>query len=293
MMMYTFNILVLLFFYQLDLSESFSFDDPDSWVEEFPNCGGRNQSPINIDLRTVTYKKYPNSFTIYNENRKPYNYTLCNDGMALKLSGNYADGQKSYLSGGPFGKDEYEFDHVQFIWSASDDEQSGHQLADLNYQMETHWIHFKQEYGTLENAKNFPDGIVIVGGLWAVKDDIDETALTTKIVPQLVNVSQPNTKTPIEPFTFSDLEAEPDSSVDAYLYFGSETVPPCAPATWAVLKFTYYLTSAELSAFRAVTLENGANHNMRPVQPLEDREIYQTPKVSGQVITMMDLLNPI
>jgi carbonic anhydrase len=145
---------------------------------------------------------------------------------------------------------------VQFHFHAP----SEHTVNGKHFQMEMHFVH-QAEDGEL----------AVVGVL------IEEGAHNPGIAPLWEHLGHaPGTSMTVRiPAGFGDHIFSGDAC-GVYHYDGSLTTPPCSEGVmWYIRKTPSQLSKEQIAAFTAVY-----DHNNRPVQPLNDRELYLDKKPS-------------
>lgn len=71
----------------------------------------------------------------------------------------YAPGIQPSITGGPLGRDSYEFVNIHFHWA------SEHTVNSKQYEAEMHVVFYNTKYGTFENAVTHLDGLAVLGFL--------------------------------------------------------------------------------------------------------------------------------
>ncbi|XP_034950783.1 carbonic anhydrase 6-like [Chelonus insularis] len=255
-----------------------TFRDANSWSKEYPQCGTKYQSPIAINTESLIPQVYDSPLISYHENEQANTYTFYNTGTGLMLVSEWPEGRIPYLSGGPLGEDKYFYDSTWFRWNQDGQDENGHIFDGESFPLFAHLHYYNEKYGSLEEASNYPDGLVAVAAKWAISNESTSPAFSG-MIRRLPEVTEPGSQVEIRPLRVSDTRNRPDDDPKVmFYYFGSQVTPPCAPVEWFLPDYVHYLTLDELAVFRSIKLNNSDDHNTRPVQPLNDREVYKTNK---------------
>jgi len=254
---------------------------PEYWYKTYPTCGGSSQSPIDIHLKC---------------NAKGRNKALKLDGYDLILPATLLRGKKNIdlefdeephhvqpsVSGGfiPNG-DSYEFAGLHFHWGSNNSVGSEHLINGVSYPAEAHFVHFNKKYGSLSEAADKPDGLLVLGFFLKVC----ETS-----TPGLHLIAEG-----MKAFEFEDKEdihlnkevsiyeilgyGSDPKYLDEYVFYqGSLTTPPCTEnVLWHVFPKPISIRQEDLLYFRRVRslgkCSKTYSDNFRPVQPLNGRKV--------------------
>ncbi|XP_034950780.1 carbonic anhydrase 7-like [Chelonus insularis] len=277
-MIYIVEISLVIVAHQILVSKSLSLKDGNSWADEYPACGGEHQSPIDIPSQNVINKTYDPPFIVHNEDVMPLSMTLNNVGTGLKLEFRYPTKKTDFITGGPLTHGYYVLGEISFVWNRKQSAGSAHTVDGKSYALEMYADYYRIVYESIDNAQNFEDGIITITSFWEESSFEAGTALS-KITSKLSEVIEPGSHADVEPFKFSELRKDPGHTTTYFAYNGSQLIPPCAPVTWIISDYIYSITSDQLGAFQAIKFENDDDdHNARPVQPLNGREIFKFTK---------------
>uniref|UniRef100_A0A182JHT2 Carbonic anhydrase n=1 Tax=Anopheles atroparvus TaxID=41427 RepID=A0A182JHT2_ANOAO len=274
--------LLLLIVYRLAVANAdFSYDDPDHWAETDPDCGGSRQSPINIARESTTTPpggEGSPSLQLEGGARKPVSITVTNNGHTVQYTFDWSKAsERPQLVGGPLGQDPYVFEQLHFHWGAENDRGSEHTLNGMRFPMEAHFVFFKQEYGSFEQAINQPDGLAVLGTLYELGGP--KVPAGAKWARPLPKVREAGSSITLEGRELFSLESVAGAEWDRYYsYPGSLTTPPCAETvTWIVREAPAVLAQKDLDLLRSLLDSNGKPlvDNFRPVQPLNGRMVVR------------------
>ncbi|XP_056433497.1 uncharacterized protein LOC130371669 isoform X2 [Gadus chalcogrammus] len=223
---------------------------PDLWStlpEAF--CGGKQQSPVDIDSKEVKENSSLEDFTFTHfDDKKALKY-VTNTGHTVKFVLN--DGVE--LSRGGLGH-VYSALQFHFHWGDESDHPKGseHMVNSVRYPMEMHIVHKRKDL-SIEEAKTTKDGLAVLGFFIEATDggkgknagaESDHASGTssptnywTKLTSYLPAVGIVGSNTSVtEDMSLDDLLGDVDRS-SFYRYMGSLTTPTCNEAVvWTVFK---------------------------------------------------------
>ncbi|KAK7865755.1 hypothetical protein R5R35_002085 [Gryllus longicercus] len=246
---------------------------PQRWREIFERCGGRRQSPVDLDTSTAHTLHRPHILW-WNYFLKPESVLLLNDGHTVKVHGKWADEKAVPFHWAAPDGPHYVFDHIHFHWGSSDREGSEHTVNGRAFPLEMHAVHFRKDLLSLEKALKEPSGLRVVGVLFHLSEH-NNTGLAP-VTEALREVREAHHAAQLPPFAVAALL--PIFDKQYFTYNGSLTTPPCFESvSWVLRKEPMHVSAAQMDEFRQLLGENGKPimKNYRPPQPLNDREIVQ------------------
>lgn len=225
---------------------------PDHWgdlSEAYQLCkNGQSQSPVNInESEVVLDKSLPEiTFSYYSTPK-----TVLNTGKGIRVTA----GRNNKLV---FKRRVYNFKYLEFHLPAE------HQLNNEPADMEAQFVH-----------QNEAGDFLIVSTLFKVRQ---ANSALAKLIDQLPKRGDPETivKTPT---TNTTCGIAPEIGAcgllpinkSYYYYPGSLTKPPCSEdVKWIIMKKRLSVSQKQLDAL----LEAAGGTNQRPIQPLNQRQIY-------------------
>ncbi|XP_071444052.1 carbonic anhydrase 2-like [Hetaerina americana] len=251
---------------------------PDTWAKDFPTCGGKRQSPINVNLNVA--KPPPAGvedalfFKYYDA--PPLQLTVKNSGHSIKMTGNWSAERRPRVSGYAL-PGEYALAEVHFHWGADDEEGSEHLIQGDCFPLEMHAVHYKLAYGSFDEAKKKDDGLAVLGYMFQIQGTRNPGL--QRIIEASKQVIEPSSpEVSIAPFTLNQLA--PPFTRNYASYLGSLTTPPCSEiVTWIVNVEPQFVSSEQLARLRKLKGKDGMKllFNFRPVQSLNGREINYVP----------------
>jgi len=277
-----------------------------NWGKYYPYCDDDTprgnalprQSPINIDLTSVTYSMEIKNLMWVNYDAEDIVMTLENNGHAAQVNiPNAVNAPK--ISGGGLG-DEFIAAQFHFHWGSSDARGSEHLIDDAAYPMEMHIVHYNKKYGSLGASVTQADGLAVLGFMFEISGT-DNNNLTY-ITGKLQDIVQPKTSPPVDlsKFSVNSLLSGIDTK-DYFRYDGSLTTPGCYESVkWTVFKNPIPISTAQMALFRDLkSSEKNANNayiqlvdNFRPPMQRHNRQVKATFFVGSATNTnIMDILN--
>lgn len=218
---------------------------PDFWAdlcgEDWKDCGGNSQSPINIKTRDVGED---NNINNINTNYTTSTTKILNNGHTIQF--NYTPGSSASLNN-------INYDLLQFHFHTG----SEHTINGYRYPMEVHLVH-----------KDPITGLLAVIGVFFTEGA--ENQVLARFMNDLP-AHEGNHYISNNQYHIKDIL--PDN-MDFYTYSGSLTTPACSEiVTWYVIKKPIQASRKQLERFKAIMHEN-----FRPVQKLNNREVSTNKK---------------
>ena len=220
---------------------SWTYDAADRWSTLDPDyaaCSGKQQSPI--DIRHARKADLPALRFDYHAGPLKF---LLNNGATIRVNYHDAPGAGNVLVVGP---DRYQL--TQFHFHRPSEES----VDGKTYPMEVHLM------------QQSSDGRV--AGVTVFLREGSNSATVQKLWDHMPTTVGPETEIP-------GVEIDPAAllphDLTYYRYMGSITAPPCTEGvTWFVLRSPVEVSRAQIDAFAKLY-----PHNVRPIQPLNDRAI--------------------
>ncbi|CEO97180.1 unnamed protein product (mitochondrion) [Plasmodiophora brassicae] len=257
----------------------FSYADQGAW-QTLPNsqCGGRRQSPVDLDLRNVTVDKIlgQDLACTWQQNKAVIEGDLVNTGRTIEL-----DVRSPHTCRGVPGSPSAHFRlaAVHIHYGSASDQGSEHTINGRTSALEVHMVHFDTRFASLDKAREQPGGIMVAGLLF---DEADEAIANPELTKMAVISGTALRST--GGVLASRLNAAPliegtglDKARARFLtYAGSLTTPTCNEVvTWIVAAEPGLVGHQTMHLLRTVTgLGNKTiSPNFRQVQPLNGRTI--------------------
>ncbi|XP_045126297.1 carbonic anhydrase-like isoform X2 [Portunus trituberculatus] len=259
---------------------------PHTWQHAFPKCGSRRQSPVailpcetevDIPLTPFHFVGYDAESTV----------KITNTGHSVQVNMD-SDKNMSFhedinewvnedvnasVTGGSL-TGEFVFHQFHFHWGATDTRGSEHTIHHVSFPAELHLVHYRRSYGSFEEAVKYEDGVAVFAVMLELSDTENRNLLP--IVYPLRFITLPHETVTSILMLRSFL---PTNVNDYFGYLGSLTTPGCDEVVqWTIFGDTIPISSSQLKEFRMLTAKDGSamQHNFRPLQPLNDREVYRS-----------------
>lgn len=220
-----------------DPTPHWDYEHPDWENEGYPDCGGTEQSPINIVRHDVTTDPSLTALTVSYANVMPL--SELDNGHTLQVVN--TTGNTITVNGSSY-------DLLQFHFHAG----SEHTINGQQFPMEIHFV----------NKNSSTNKITVIGVL------VKEGAYNAQ-VEKIFNNWPATTDVTVATGKKIHLEGLLPCTKDYYTYPGSLTTPPCTEGLqWLVLKRTITMSHAQIEYFKT-----HYHDNFRPVQPLNGRVV--------------------
>ncbi|KAK3587340.1 hypothetical protein CHS0354_036504 [Potamilus streckersoni] len=256
---------------------------PSNWLHHYETCRGNRQSPIDIPKEeNVQYAEDLGfiKFFGYEEMRV---HKLKNNGHSLQVDirGNF------YISGGGLAA-RYQAAQFHFHWAKTSNRGSEHTFDGTAFPMELHIVHFKEEYGSIAEALNHPDGLAVLGFMFKVSSaDSDSYGSLLQKSSDIEYYGESTNTSLIQLMQFLPIKQE---NLTFFRYNGSLTTPPCTEAViWTVFTEPVSISEKQLQEFRklhhiekpSIPVTYGTiDNNYRPIQRLNGRQVLKNFKFS-------------
>lgn len=257
----------------LSADETYEYSEQCEWGENFPECTGDSQSPIELSCKDATEfnEVPPMKFHGYSRTIPGESLILQNTGHSITLTICPHYSLKPKVDGG-FLPGVFNFYSLHFHWGSTDRQGSEHTLNDKRFSLEMHMIHKNDKYCSYQEASNQKDGLLVIAVLFKRAKDIKYSPLFN-IVDRIEDVLNFGNQTHFDE-GFSLASLFPVRKSRYYTYQGSMSAPPCSETvTWVVFSQYLPISCPELMEFRKLKDCKGEPlvDNYRRTQPLGDR----------------------
>ncbi|XP_075423999.1 carbonic anhydrase 15-like [Ascaphus truei] len=255
---------------------------PDHWKDINHNCGGDNQSPINIARSGVSRDSQLGDIVFQGYDLSPTGrWKLMNDGhtVLVSLEEEVTLGQINISGAGL--PSTYRVLQFHFHWGSLKSNGSEHTLDGKQYPMELHIVHMNAKYRSIVEAKKDPQGLAVLGFFFTVgeADNPNYNAL----VAGIKNVSLEGQFIDLAPtFPLETLLPPREKLSGYYRYQGSLTTPDCSEAViWTLFEQPVTISQAQLGVLTNTAHFTAQGEtplkmtgNFRPPQPLKGRKVW-------------------
>ncbi|XP_017343009.2 carbonic anhydrase 6 [Ictalurus punctatus] len=241
------------------------------WPDEYPSCGGRKQSPIDIQRRNVQFNPHmlQLEMTGYGE-VKNGNFLMINNGHSVQIN---LPSTMKITKGLPAC---YTAVQMHLHWGGWDLEASGaeHTVDGIRYMAELHVVHYNSDkYNSFDEAKDKSDGLAVLAFFY--EDGHFENTYYSDFINNLENVKYAGQSMNIS--TLNVRSMLPENLAHFFRYEGSLTTPPCYESIlWTVFDTPITLSHNQIRKLEStlMDLENKTLWNdYRMAQPLNDRVV--------------------
>ncbi|XP_058802656.1 carbonic anhydrase 2-like [Phymastichus coffea] len=251
---------------------SWNFHDVKEWTNISITCSlGQNQSPVNLQSHVIGDNHGKKALEFLNYGKGAQQLEIRNTGHTVQLSGTWGR-RKPSIRGAIFSREIYTISNVHLHWSTADNNGTEHAIEGRKYAAELHLVHFNEKYQNVSEASLHPDGIAVVGILYRVNDNVSPNPGMAQFAALAQQVLSVNASVRVATFNLASFILQPLPPV--YSYYGSLTTPPCTEnVRWAILSEPQPISSTIIRLLRNVILSDGDTHNIRPLQPINNRLI--------------------
>uniref|UniRef100_T1GCJ5 carbonic anhydrase n=1 Tax=Megaselia scalaris TaxID=36166 RepID=T1GCJ5_MEGSC len=255
---------------------AWNYKDQDTWSQEYSQCNGLQQSPIDLLIEsTIEKDSIPIEFIRYNKIFKGYDMILENNGRTIQLSfsENIPDEFRPSIIGGILGNETFILDQIHFHWGSGTGRGAEHTFNSKRYELEVHLVHRNSKYDSVEGAAGEHNGLTVLGILGGFREISD--------CLQFIRYSGNSTSLI---YNFNPGKAFPVDKMEGFFnYVGSLTTPECSEnVNWIVFNDVQRISEIELEKFRSLKTEDGSDlmDNWRVGQDLNGRNVYFIKNIS-------------
>ncbi|KAJ8259675.1 hypothetical protein GJAV_G00172150 [Gymnothorax javanicus] len=245
--------------------------DQKHWAAKYPHCGGRQQSPIDIQRKKVRFNQDMPSLELtgYDEvsNEK---FLMTNNGHSVQIE----LPPTMVITKGLPGR--YTAVQMHLHWGGWDLEASGseHTLDGIRYMAELHVVHYNSEkYQSFTEALDKPDGLAVLAFFY--EDGHFENTYYSDFISNLAKVKYAGQSMTITSVNVRSML--PENLSHFYRYQGSLTTPPCFESIlWTVFDTPITLSHNQIRKLESTLMDHENQtlwNDYRMAQPLNDRVV--------------------
>ncbi|KAK2889484.1 hypothetical protein Q8A67_014859 [Cirrhinus molitorella] len=253
---------------------------PRRWASTYPECGQRNQSPVDIpDQDTQVSQECQELVLDGFETKSSNRTTMKNTGKTVSIAL-----KNDYFVRGAGLPGRFKAEKVEFHWGSTNGSAgSEHSINGKKFPVEMQiYFYNSDDFDSLSTAIKEKRNIAAMAVFFQVakKDNI----AAEPIITGLKRVVHHEKETNLGPFILRDLL--PSSLGSYYRYTGSLTTPPCSEdVEWIIFSRPVYLSYHQLEAFYSIFTTEQQDHvksvdylrnNHRPTQDLDSRQILKS-----------------
>ncbi|XP_072269734.1 carbonic anhydrase 9 [Pyxicephalus adspersus] len=248
-----------------------SYTDITEWDKVYPACGGKEQSPIDLNTQETRFEPSLKPITVsgYDVSSEE-RLKLKNNGHTVVLQ--LPDSLQ--ITGGLANT--YRAAQLHFHWGSLSSPGSEHTVNGKKFPGEIHVVHYSSSYKSLDEAVTQPGGLAVLAAF--IQEGPEENDSYRHLLSYLENVKEAGQSTDIPGF---DIRGLLPRQLDRYYrYNGSLTTPPCfQTVNWTIFNQTVFLSEDQLSILED-TIHHDDDHilqmNFREPQSLNGRLVLSS-----------------
>uniref|UniRef100_A0A8C2AG20 protein-tyrosine-phosphatase n=1 Tax=Cyprinus carpio TaxID=7962 RepID=A0A8C2AG20_CYPCA len=264
---------------------------PRRWASAYPECGERNQSPVDIpDLYTQVSQECQELTLDGFETKSSNRTTMKNTGKTVSIVL-----KNDYFVRGAGLPGRFKAEKVEFHWGSTNGSAgSEHSINGKKFPVEMQiYFYNSDDFDSLSTAIKERRIIAAMAVFFQVakKDNI----AAEPIITGLKRVVHHEKETNLGPFILRKLL--PSSLGGYYRYTGSLTTPPCSKVVeWIIFSQPVYLSYHQLEAFFSIFTTEQQDHvksvdylrnNHRPTQDLDSRQIFRSALMDAWILILL------
>uniref|UniRef100_A0A671P6Q7 protein-tyrosine-phosphatase n=1 Tax=Sinocyclocheilus anshuiensis TaxID=1608454 RepID=A0A671P6Q7_9TELE len=284
-----------LFILQFSFTGTFG---PRRWASAYPECGERNQSPVDIpDLDTQVSQECQELTLDGFETKSSNRTTMKNTGKTVSIVL-----KNDYFVRGAGLPGRFKAEKLEFHWGSTNGSAgSEHSINGKKFPVEMQiYFYNSDDFDSLSTAIKERRIIAAMAVFFQVAKKVNIAA--EPIITGLKRVVHHEKETNLGPFILRDLL--PSSLGSYYRYTGSLTTPPCSKVVeWIIFSRPVYLSYHQLEAFYSIFTTEQQDHvksvdylrnNHRPTQNLGSRQIFKSTLMDAWMPDLMtDSMSPV
>ncbi|XP_010012747.1 PREDICTED: carbonic anhydrase 9-like, partial [Nestor notabilis] len=245
-----------------------SYEDRDRWSEDYKDCGGTMQSPININMANTIFSPQLRAIQLSG-------YSLpANERLKLRNNGHTAvlELPQSLAITGGYAQ-QYRAAQLHLHWGATTGPGSEHTINGHRFAAEIHVVHYNTKYDSFKEAMVHPDGLAVLAAFLEMGPR--DNPYYQEILEHMHQIQREGEEVWVPGFNIAGLL--PANLKYYYHYNGSLTTPPCYETVkWTVFNQTMLISRDQmLKLITSLRNDDGKplQSNYRQIQGLHGRRV--------------------
>ncbi|XP_030907391.2 carbonic anhydrase 9 [Melopsittacus undulatus] len=245
-----------------------SYEDRNRWSEDYQDCRGTMQSPININMANTIFSPHLRAIQLSG-------YSLpANEMLKLKNNGHTVVlelPQSMAITGGY--AQQYRAVQLHLHWGATTGPGSEHTINGHRFSAEIHVVHYNTKYDSFKEAMVQPDGLAVLGAFLEMGPR--DNPYYQELLDHMQQIQREGEEVLVPGFNIASLL--PVNLKYYYRYNGSLTTPPCYQSVrWTVFNQTMMISRDQmLMLITSLRNDDGKplQSNYRQTQSLHGRTV--------------------